>query len=60
MSESVREDVLNPQETGGSGSLEGWFSGWWVLWTSSWRQGVGRRYGMWNSHRVDGRRQDKI
>jgi hypothetical protein len=27
----------------------------WVVGTSIWRQGVGRRYGMWNSRRVNQR-----
>jgi hypothetical protein len=27
--------------------------GWWVVGTSSWKQRVGRRYGMWNNERVD-------
>jgi hypothetical protein len=35
------------------GSLEVWLCGWWVMGTSSWIQGVGRRYGMCNTERVD-------
>jgi hypothetical protein len=46
---SVREDDPNPQETGGPGSLEAWWSG---GETSSWRWGGGT-YGMWNHQRVD-------
>jgi hypothetical protein len=35
------------------GSLEvKWLGG--GVWTSTWRQGVGRRYGMWSSRKVDG------
>jgi hypothetical protein len=37
-------------EVGGRGQV-GWRMG-----TSMWRQGVGRRYEMWNSRRVDGER----
>jgi hypothetical protein len=32
------------------GSLEFWW-GWWVG-TPSWRQGVGKRYGLWNSDSI--------
>jgi hypothetical protein len=46
----VREDAPNPQETRGREfrDLVGWGVG-----SSSWRQGAGRKYGMWNCQRVD-------
>jgi hypothetical protein len=50
---SVREDAPNPQETGGPREFRGlvWWE--WGLRTFSWRQGMGRKYGMWDSQRVD-------
>jgi hypothetical protein len=51
---SFREDVTNPQETGGSRvfrGLVGWSVG--VLGTSCGDRGTKRRYGMWNSQMVD-------
>jgi hypothetical protein len=51
---SVRDDALNPQETGSPGELEVWWGG------QGWRggdilveTGGKRRYGMWNSLRVE-------
>jgi hypothetical protein len=35
------------------GNLEVWWGRWCVVGTSSWRQGVGTGYGMWNCRRVD-------
>jgi hypothetical protein len=47
VSEFNPDDAPNPQETGGLTEFRG------QVGASSWRQGAGRRYGMWNSWRVD-------
>jgi hypothetical protein len=47
---SFRDDAPNPLETGGPWEFRGQVG--WGLGISMWRQGVGRRYGMWNSLRV--------
>jgi hypothetical protein len=47
----LREDAPKPGETWGPGSGEVWWGGFWCG-ASSWRQGW-RRYGVWNSQRVD-------
>jgi hypothetical protein len=48
---SVREDVPNPQETGGPREWEAWWDGVTAHRgmgvTSSWRQSAGRRYEIW-------------
>ena len=36
------------------GGLKVWLGGGWGMETSLWRQGVGRRYALWSSQRVDG------
>jgi hypothetical protein len=50
---SFRYDAPNPQETRCPREFIGQV--WWEMGTSTWRQGVGRRYVMWNNQRVDGR-----
>ena len=42
------------------GSLVVWFAGGFGVGTSSWRQGMGRRYGIWNSQKVDQGQGNKI
>lgn len=52
--------LLTPKRPEVPGSLEVWLGGWWMMGTSLWRQGVGRRYGMWNSGRVDRGKGTKV
>jgi hypothetical protein len=49
---SVREDVPNPQETGGPREFRG-LGGWGEVWGLPYGDGAGRRYGMWKSWRLD-------
>jgi hypothetical protein len=46
---SFRDDVPNPQEPGSPREFRGQVG--WGMGISMWRQGMGRRYGMWNSQR---------
>jgi hypothetical protein len=48
---SFRDDTPNPQETGDPREFKGQVG--WGVGKSTWRQKVGRRYGMWNSQKVD-------
>jgi hypothetical protein len=62
---SFRDDAHNPKEPGGPREFRGQMG--WGMGTSTWRQGwggewghphgdkggVGKRYGMWNSQRLD-------
>jgi hypothetical protein len=54
---SFRDDAPNPQETGSPRELRGKVG--WEAEHPCGDKGVGRKYGMWNSQRVD-RRVDKI
>jgi hypothetical protein len=50
---SFRDDVPNPQETGGARVFRVQMG--WRVEASMWKLGVvGRKYGMWNSWRVGG------
>jgi len=49
---SVREDAPNPQETEGPRKFRG-LAGWVEWWHPSGDKELGRRYGMWNSWKVD-------
>jgi hypothetical protein len=49
---SLRDDALNPQETGGPRKFRGQVG--WGWGHPRVDRGLGRRYGMWNSQKVDG------
>jgi hypothetical protein len=50
---SVRKDVPTPQDIRVPRVFRGTGLFGWMVVTSSWRQGIGRRYGMCYSQRVD-------
>jgi hypothetical protein len=47
---SFRDDAPNPQETGGPREFRGQVAC--AVGTSTWRQGMGWRYGLWSNRRV--------
>jgi hypothetical protein len=53
----IREDAPNSQETGGPREFRGLVECCVGVGTSSWRQGVEKTYGMWNSRRVSRERR---
>jgi hypothetical protein len=50
---SFREHASNPQETAEPREFRDLVVWGWLVGTSSWTQELRRRYGMWNSRRVD-------